>query len=95
MSDDLNQILNAADKFQEMFIEPALKQMDQKLDEHLTKMEQQQASLIAVVAKHDMEIAAIKSNQSKFMKGAAMYASIVGVAVGAGWGWVRSHFKIL
>ena len=94
MSDELNQILDAADKFQKQFIDPALTRMDEKLDAHLVKQEDILKGVSTILARHDTEIAALKSNQSRFIKGAAVYASVVGCAVGAGYGWLKSHFRI-
>lgn len=94
MPNDFEQILDAADKFQARFIDPALQRMDDKLDAHLVKQDVQLKGLVDLVAKHDQEINIIKANQGRFMKGAAVYASAVGIAVGVGWGWIKSHFTV-
>ncbi len=91
MSDGLKEIIDAADAFQKKFIDPALGKMDLKLDDHLKKMDDKLDGLVALVGQHDAEIKTIKANQRKFLQGAAVYATAVGIGVNVFWQWVRKH----
>jgi hypothetical protein len=90
--DDTNEVLEKAERFQRLFVEPMVDALRAEMKSSLAPLVEANQRQDTAIAAHQTDIDTLKGSQKKALIGWGVYASLGTVAVGSAWGWIKSKF---
>lgn len=89
---DSGEVLENAERFQRLFVNPAIEAIRQEMKSHLAPIVEANQRQDKSIEEHGTAITQLQGSQKKAMLGWGVYASVAAVALGSAWGYVKSKF---
>lgn len=78
-----------ADRFQRLFVAPAVEAMGAKMEAHLAPLVEAQKTLLIIQSKHGERLDKLEGGQRKALVGYGVFAAGLSVALAAGWDFLK------